>query len=377
MSLPRSLSLRLASLRAPQDLLWVLIFTYIWSVFWYSQVRLYVVALIVGSWHWHPSEKPGACQALGIVLTKGVGTTSAASLVLAIIEQIKRETKFKCWHVLSPLHLVLCALGWMCVTCLNMLTKYTLIIHALTGQSFFKSGKNSFHLMGRHFTNGIITEAVSKNMLFLATLVFSFAIFIISWVWMDDEFGTTSFYSVTHEKGLFIAVIIIEGVLIWYPCAALIIFILVDDLIKAYVSDGGIVTVSAMLVGVIASMLFNFLAGVILDAIEVSFVLYAVDKDNGIDLTNYVFAQEIVKHIPTAKIDVLAPGAGLAPGMQVAVAVGQAVAMPMTVAQPYVAVGPDGKQVLMGMPGTVVQMPDGQMMMMVAQPQPDVKMQPL
>lgn len=364
------------------DLLWVLIFTYIWSVFWYSQVRLYVVALIVGSWHWHPQDKPGACQALGIVMTKGVGTSSLSALLLAIIEQIKRETKFKCWHIFSPVHLVLCAMGWLCVTCMSMLTKYTLIVHAFSGQTFFQSGKNSYHLMCRHFTNGLVTEAVSKNLLFLASLVFSFGIYVVSWVWMDDEFGTTSFKDTTAATGSLIGMIILEGILIWYPCCALIIFILIDDLVKAWGADGAIVAISAMVVGVIASMLFNFVSGVILDAIDVSFVLFAVDKDNGIDLSANVFAQQIVKYIPNAKVEFLAPGSSVAVGLPVGQAVGQAFALPTpTIAampqQPYVGVGADGKHVLMGQPGTIVQDPTtGQLMMMVpaqAQREPEIK----
>ena len=347
------------------DLLWVLVFSYIWNCFWFNQVRLYVITLIVASWHWHPADKPTALQALSIVATKGVGTVSIASLLLAIVEQIKRQTKFRWWHILSPAHLLLDVLGWMLITCLNMLTKYTLIIHVLSGKSFLQSGKSGFHLMKRHFQNGVITEMTSKNVMTLSSLVFSFAIYVIGWVWLDDQFGTESFTVITHEKGLFLLFIILEGILIWYPSVALVIFILIDPLIKGSSMNVTIV-VAAMLIGVVASLLFNFMSGVILDTVDVCFVLFAVDKDNGVDLSNSSFAQDIVKHIPTAIVS-LTLDAKVGGGLTLAV-LAPPPQQQYAVAAVAVAGGDKApQQVYMGVPGTIVIDPNtGQQMMMVA-----------
>jgi hypothetical protein len=41
-----------------------------------------------------------------------------------------------------------------------------------------------------------------------------------------------------------------------------------------------------MFVGIIAMLFFTYMAGIILDTVDVIFVCFAIDKDNGVDVSN-------------------------------------------------------------------------------------------
>jgi hypothetical protein len=85
-----------------------------------------------------------------------------------------------------PVHFLLCVVGWCLNQCLKMLTKFTLIIHCITGNSFMESAKLTFNVMTRHFVNAFITDSVSATVLALGSFVFAMTITAVGWLWIDE-----------------------------------------------------------------------------------------------------------------------------------------------------------------------------------------------
>ena len=45
-------------------------------------------------------------------------------------------------------------------------------------------------------------------------------------------------------------------------------------------------------------LFFTYMSMAIMDTISITFVIFAIDKDNGVDMSNSEFANEIVKEVP-------------------------------------------------------------------------------
>lgn len=84
------------------------------------------------------------------------------------------------------------ALSTLLASCIKMLTKFTLIIHTFTGLPFTDSARKCFHVMGRHFQDGFITDYASNSVLQLGAYVFSAAVTFSAWAWIDATYGWSS-----------------------------------------------------------------------------------------------------------------------------------------------------------------------------------------
>ena len=271
---------------------------WLFSVMFYTQVRLAVIAFVVGSWHFHPDNKPGVFAAIKIACTTSLGTISLSGLIQTIVDEIKRQTDVKwyqwCNCSMWPIYLCLTLIGYCLATCIKMLTKFTLIIHCFTGESFFGSAKMCFGLMSRHFVNGMVTEATSVSVLKLGSFVFSTAFAFSAWFWVDETYGWNTFEMVgTWKKIQFFLWIFFLLFNVKHPVLGVFFIVFIDQWFEK--SDIGgqeywVAPFCAAFVGCIASLFFDYMAGIILDTVDVMFVCYAVDKDNGVDMTNQGFA---------------------------------------------------------------------------------------
>ena len=339
--------------KEPSWLRWaleIILFSWLWSICFYDQIRLSVISLIVGSWHWHPENKPSLFQAFQTTTTKSLGTNALSALVIAIVMRIKQAAKFKCWMIFSPPHFVLFLICWCLYTMIKMLTKFSLIIHNFTGLSFFKSAGRCYKIMTRHFENGMVTEASSQNVLYLSCFVFSFVVTISAWAWYDEVFSEPlENISTFTESGIPAeALILMIGFFLYYPVWTIFWLIFMEIFINNERDEGdlsetctGIYPVElipilcALFVGSIAMLLFTFLGHAIMDTINVCFVCFAVDKDNGVDMTNNLFANELVKEVPGLIMSLTDPAANKvsAGAMQQQI---QMVSMPPMAGQPMV-----------------------------------------
>ena len=282
---------------------------WIWSIMFYGQIRLAIIATTVGSWHFHPDNMPPVCQGVATSLTKSAGTLSLAALILAIVDRIKKSLTFRWYHhcltcgMTLPLHCVACILLWCIETCIKMLTKFTTILHVFTGLDFFASAKKTFGLMTRHFENGFVTHAASTSVISLGAFVFSFAITFTAWAWIDAEYGWSSMP--TDGEGAVIMWLWIFFMFgsIWNPELAIAFIMLLATLLEQFKAGGQqnwVAPICATFVGAIAMIFMKYMGGVILDTIDVCFVCWAIDKDNDVDLSESEFAS-LVMELPGVK----------------------------------------------------------------------------
>lgn len=291
-------------------------FHWIWCTCFYGSIRLSVISLIVGSHHFHPEDKPTVMQAFQTTFTRNLGANAAAALIIAIAVRLKKAAKFRCWMLFSPPHFVLFLICWCVYTLIKMLTKFTLIIHNFTGLSFWDSAKRCFGVMTRHFQNGAITEAASANVLYLTCWVFSMGVTFIAWAALDGALGLETLGAA--DEGVPFEVLIIGVGYFLFNAQGTIVFCVIMELFMGNVniaqsgdcaSFNGVYPAAivpclgALFTGAIAMLFFQYVGGAILDTISISFVCYAIDKDNGADMSNNTFAVELVSQIDEGMVD--------------------------------------------------------------------------
>lgn len=295
--------------------------SYLWTILLFDKMRLSIVANIVGSWHFHPEDRPSILVAIKNI-GPSFGTLSVSALISSIAEYINRMLSAEsCSSWISPticitfpLHLLMCLFGSCLSTVVKMLTKFSVILHVFTGQAFVGSAKSVFNILSRHFKGGFVTEVTSKSVLAFGSYGFSIAIAMISWKWIDDRFDCGTLARTDDEDGsgavLWILKLLIIFFSVWYPVLGLYVIIVINKYIQDYGKgvvqrkDGGesfnylwIPPLAAAFVGCIAMMIFTFLSSIFLDTIDTLFLCYAIDKDNNVDLSDSEF-ESLVKEMP-------------------------------------------------------------------------------
>lgn len=165
---------------------WFLCVSYLWSILLFEKMRLSIIAGVVGSWHFHPLEKPSVWLAIRNI-GPSFGTLSVSALISSIAEYINKtlnQTSGWCSPTICftwPLRLVLCCCGACFKTLIQMLTKHSVILHVFTGKPFVGSAKSVFKIMSRHFKGGFVTEVTSKSALTLGSYAFSLGIAMVTW----------------------------------------------------------------------------------------------------------------------------------------------------------------------------------------------------
>jgi len=311
--------------------------SYLWTILLLDKMRLSVIATIVGSWHFHPTDKPKFTTALGNI-GKSFGTLSIGSLISAIADKINRvATQNWFFIVLSPVNLVICLIGTCFQTCVQMLTKFSIILHVFTGQGFFQSGKSMYKIMCRHFKGGFVTEVTSKSVLEFSSYVFAAGITMLTWRWVNDRFDCGNPFDDDNSPNGFESFYIILGILVnifllWYPVLFLYCIIFANNYLRkseretlqriednensnlddrfnnyddynSYDNDRNynhiwIPILAASFVGCIAMMFFSFISSIFLDVIDTVFLCFAIDKDNNVDIAPDDEFYDLIKKMP-------------------------------------------------------------------------------
>jgi len=276
--------------------------SYLWTILLLNQMRLSVIATIVGSWHFHPEDRPGLMRALMNVVPS-FGTLSISSLIATIAEVVARKmgrnaflSPFICFTF--PFELCMCLIGQCIRGCVQMLTNFAVVLHVFSGQNFINSAKKSFQILSRHFEGGFVTDYTSRSLFSIASYTFSFCIALISWVWIDAEFQAGSLPDAFMSRQMLFIICIIFN--IYYPVLGLYIMIFANSFLRAMeretMNNNGentnhlwIPPLAATFIGCIAMMFFNFVSSIFLDTITTLFLCFAVDKDNRVDLTGSEF----------------------------------------------------------------------------------------
>lgn len=301
--------------------------SYLWSILLFDKMRLSMIATVIGSWHFHPEKKPSIFVAMKNI-APSFGTLSVASLIATVAEYVNKVTGEEAWKswvspfvcVTAPLNLLMCCFGACLKTLVQMFTKFAVILHVFTGDAFVGSGKKVFKILKRHFKGGFVTEVTSKSVLSFGSYAFSLGIAMVAWKWIDDRFdcGTLSQEN-TDNQLFFILYILMICVNVWYPVLGIYVLILLSKILqdagKKTIEQGDegwnhswIPPVSAAFIACIVMILFQFLSAIFLDVIDTLFLCFAIDKDNGVDLSNDEFTaliQEVPEYTDASSTDSL------------------------------------------------------------------------
>lgn len=291
---------------------------WLWITLFFDKIRLSIIAFFVGSWHFHPEDKPNVSVAVTNSVTKSFGTLAVGSLISAILDKVNRMMAEPCWKllffgydglVMATLKVILCIFGTCLHQIIKSLTKFSIIIHVFTGLPFVASGKKCFSIMSRHYENGFVTEYSSRSVLWLGSYTFSYCIFVLSWVWFDERLNSDTGPARDDSGGLYIVWILFGIFNVWHPVLAIYLLIWVNSLLeKSSTSpEDWVSPLVAMFVACLSMIFFTFVADVVLDIIDVMFVCYAVDKDNKVKLdpeVKEVFAviESVPGYLPVARL---------------------------------------------------------------------------
>jgi hypothetical protein len=216
--------------------------SYLWTVAFFGQMRLSLIAGIVGSWHFHPEAKPTLMQSFKNT-GKSFGTLSLASLLATIAEKLNRMASVEGWKgwmspficFTWPLVACLCIFSNCANAIVKMLTRFATILHVFTGDNFIKSAKHSFNILSRHFKGGFVTENTSTSLLMLSSYVFSFCVAMITWVWIDAAFDAGSLAFFGSDNAIWFILYFIGTIFfVYYPVLGLYITIIVNKYLREF-----------------------------------------------------------------------------------------------------------------------------------------------
>lgn len=281
---------------------------YLWSILLFKNLRLSIIATIVGSWKLHPDRKPSIGRAVINTCTTSLGTLSVASLVTALAERFNRwflreNLLMNCLNpifwIIMPLY---CLFGNSLRMLVQMLTKFSVILHVFTGMSWLGSAKKVFKILKRHFKGGFVTEYASGSVLALGSYVFSIGIYFIAWIWLDKEFQTNTFIGFNDSAITAAGWLLFALFNIWYPVLGLYLLILLNRWLRGLEDaspETWITPIAAAFIGCLAMMFFSYLASTFLDAVDVLFLCFAIERDNNAVAPDDDFAKLVYEGVPT------------------------------------------------------------------------------
>lgn len=307
--------------------------SYLWTVLLLDKIRLSIIANLVGSWHFHPKSKISLTAAIRNIVPS-FGTLSVAALISTIAEKINQALSQGFWSrslsscfLSVPLDILLCLVGRTIKTLIQMMTKFSVILHVFTGDAFSPAAKKAFNILSRHFKGGFVAEVTSKGVLNFGAYAFSLATAMVTWIWIDDRFNCGSLERDDSSLPGAARVVLYMLLIVfntWYPVLGIYIIILINKFLRQMERDRiefalemnteqddissydntnhlWIPPLAASFIGCISMMFFSFLStGVILDIIDTLFLCYAIDTDNDVHIVNAELVN-LIKEVPAFK----------------------------------------------------------------------------
>ncbi|GMH40624.1 hypothetical protein BSKO_08528 [Bryopsis sp. KO-2023] len=223
----------------------LLAFMALWNLFLMSQIRVYVVSGVIAQWYFADEgdiHVPGKTRrSFRHALGPSFGSICLSSIIVTIgqvirwvAEKLKRDNK-KSWFW----WLVNCCVQGI-ISLLEFLTEFATVHMAITGESFWESGKDTVQMLKRNFINAYTIWWVPPIILGLTGVVLSGSVSII--------LGTTSYF-------------------VWNDDLS-------KDVNKKYSIYLGLCTLFLILVVIM------FFSRILLDTVSAVFVCFAMDRDN-------------------------------------------------------------------------------------------------
>mmetsp|Transcript_4069 Transcript_4069/g.14235 ORF Transcript_4069/g.14235 Transcript_4069/m.14235 type:complete len:537 (-) Transcript_4069:109-1719(-) len=218
-------------------------FSLLWSIMLAFEMRLYVIASSITDWYYAPQGayvRGNVMKAVGHAFGPAFGTLAYGSLVLTLIDIMRRAAENA--RRQNSRNILVC-LVTTCMACFaavfEALTKFATIHAAITGQAFCDAGRDVVSLLKRNFLAAYGVWWLPPMVLNMFSFIFSagvgVAIYLVSLPILEDHHGN----NVGSTEALIVALI----------------------------------------TGFLSLVILAFFSSILLNIVDSTFVLYAMDRD--------------------------------------------------------------------------------------------------
>lgn len=213
--------------------------TALWSLFTMRQIQVYVISGVVAQWYFAPTGTPVAGnlrRSLKHAFTSSFGTNAFAGLVITFTNMVKQSAQNEQENGHGSIFgfLASCFAG-----ILEYLTKFATVFAAITGEALLTAGRT-------------VTDLLARNLL--------------------DAFATTIWF-----PSALLTLVSITMAGLWGAGAGALYRYVHKDAQEHHHMDNSILF--AVLAGIMALVVLNFLAGLLLSILDSVFVCFALDQD--------------------------------------------------------------------------------------------------
>jgi len=255
----------------------------IWGLAMLDMMRASSLSYATGVWYFHQADnypaKPPMPALAGLKAAfRAWGTNAKAAAIITIVDIFQRVARNKCLRC-SPVGWVLWACLYFFKTCIEFLSKFTVIIAAVSGLDFWDSAKKGYGMLKRHFVGGYVTNRVGFAVLEGGAFIFALLIGFIVWTSIATENGQDPFAGRVDVSLVLKIILWIFAILcLAYPLFGLII---IGLLANVFGSTLDWPFTFGLFAATFAHILLRFFAWVVLDITDAIFVFQAMDRDNG------------------------------------------------------------------------------------------------
>mmetsp|Transcript_3537 Transcript_3537/g.4082 ORF Transcript_3537/g.4082 Transcript_3537/m.4082 type:complete len:441 (-) Transcript_3537:156-1478(-) len=274
-------------------------FFFFWIMHYFAASRLVVVAMTVSGYFFEDSKKPGnyAMHALKTTLTSSAPTISVGALITAVTEYIFKKTQERFWF-LDPIGCFLQCLLILIGSCIQALTRFSLISHGISGEGFFTSATLAFHTIKqsglvdnpnssghRAFLAAYINDRVAVFVTELSSSTFAIVSGLIGWSLADkatDQNTLSELFTLIDSAFLFVVFVFFFLWITKRPMFGLFGIILGTNWIPTGIPVFLIPGICGIFIACLAAIFLDFTAAVVLNAIDTVFLLQAIAKVNNV-----------------------------------------------------------------------------------------------
>ena len=256
---------------------------FMWTTFWFKNINLFVCSQTISDWYFGNGEiSSPVSTSVKLALTASTGALTLGSAVSAACDKLLKEASKKT-NLTNP---------WGCllvlvVSCfrhlIEAMTKFAIIMHAISGMTFFNSGIAVFQIMKKHFFQGMITDSTGKFIVWLGAYVAGLVLGFATWKWADlaegwDTFGTST-QDLHGGSMVFYVFLVLFFVLVAYPMFAIVLIAIISQFDFAHGAISA--PFAAIFCGSVASIVFAFIGTVVMNSMDTIFVCYSIGKEKG------------------------------------------------------------------------------------------------
>lgn len=249
-----------------------------WSAFYLKHASLFITSMSVGTWCFNQEPDHLALTSFVLAFSKSLPVIAVSSCVCAICEILRRFAQSKmAW--ISPF-IILKLLCCCFADVIDTISRFVLVFHAITSESFWNSAKFSYAVLMKHLEDAYVTSFTGKMVVWLGNYAVSFGIGLAAWAWCDDQLGLNT---LENNGGDWSHPIIFYLFFLLYMYAMSIpMFTLVCMIFFGNTETNEFVSMfSGLFVGSIANLVMHFVGEIVLCAVDTVYVCYAIQKEVG------------------------------------------------------------------------------------------------